>query len=801
MKSARGSLLLLAALLAAGGALAVALLPFDAQPAAEAEDVAIETPAAQDSAGLPVAARAEQSRREAEASDLEIDLVDSEQQPLVGATLVLFREDRVLGEATTDSNGVARLPSSEGSCAFVVATKGRATMTGEVDLRPGRRSLVVTGTVAVEGVVRIGGAPPDAPLELFWVPEVAPRVPPGLPETVAAALSAWSAWHSAPALLTQADGRFSFRGLRPATPGVIRWTGPYFLQDAKVEADSRCMKLAQPRRDVELRLVGGIEVRFRVVDPSGTLLPQAEVSLERIRSTSKGTKTEPGTVMPSNEGRFTCTLLAAPFDKLAITVAPEVDAPQRRHEFARSQDLVGVWDLGDLATAESRELLVRVQDGEGHSLQGANVDRWPPSRLGWPFSTDGTGRVSIPISAEDSELAVSAFGWVSERFPIPKAEKLVVTMTRSCVLQLDIEKFRGDQGRLELELRAASPLFVADLDGLETQNFEQSEARIQSSSKLEGGRYCRVAFPVKSPLRIAGLVPNQPLHAIVRGGAALLAELDISPLAMGEQRRISLIIDAIPKRLRLRVRNFDGAIPRRVSAQVIGLGTNLYQSDADGEIALPALLGERCTLVLRAWQCAEKWISFSPIPEGTIDVQLDQPRSIEIEVVWTDGSPCLSVARIEGPNGWAKRLDDGRFRLDSLAAGEVVVQVVGDFGPEESETLSQVLDSGLSPARIVVGGRGSISISLRTSSAIQDGDWAFAVAPAGAARDSSRQRCESGDSQLLKQDLRGLSWGSHDVWLEKRSETAPATWQRLGEAVRVELDAEHTSASIDLHMP
>lgn len=728
---------------------------------------------------------------------------DPTKTPVPEATIVLFRENDMLAQGKTDANGLAKFTAQEGAGEYVIDVTGWEIARGELELSAGRRTLTLAEGGVVAGTILVDAGAPSAPMELTWSSANRKIRPPALPQAVEQTLYEARGKRWFLPTRTNADGSFAFRGLAADAAGSIQWAEPYFMEGKDQPQDDREFAVPAPRRDLLLRLITGVEVHLRVVDPMGAALPGAVVGWKRDNNTETTTRSSSSSGKANSEGRFVYAYAPEPSDKFSFTVSTSEGAAEKTYGFIPPPGLRGVWDLGDLATRATRELSVLVQDTQGQPIPGAKAMSWPAPNQRSNQVSDATGHITISIGADDTEIVMHAFGYESAHVAVPaQASEVIATLNRVCVIEFKIQGFTGDTQGLSVELTGAAPMFV-DGDKTDLQGTPRMEGGGWSSGLRDGIPYLESRPPKFGPWRIAGLTPSQVIHATLLGGGKTLCEVEIAPLAAGEQRTIALRLDEVSKSLRVRV--LSPAAEQLTAASVYLIaGTNVLNSqdhnvDVNGAIEFKSLYCDRYALYVLATGHASKCIMLRPIPEGTLDIVLESPHSVEVELVNRDGSAVLEKASISIESygiriGEPTAIGGSRYRLEDLPAGEVLIAVRGGF-----VEVRQLHDGSDPFVRIVVGEPCSIVVTLAGAKA--ESTWSFALAASGSTRDLMREVFRADETGVAHGGFPGLFRGSYDVWLEKRSESAIDVWERVGQATPAVIDAEHPTVSVDLHPP
>jgi hypothetical protein len=765
------------------------------QPSAEAK---LEQPAV-----APQAAAVESGAQRVEVAGrtLTIHVVDPSGTPAVDAKLALFRAEELLQLAATDAQGSARFNAGEGMAEYALFAPGWALTRGEIDLAAGERTLTLVEGEVIAGSVLVDGAFPDPPIELDFDAADRSNGLGALPKSVGVALRAARGDVDGMIARTQANGAFEFRGLPPASAGTIRWKGPYFIEDEAGRRRGNFVAVPAPRRDLLLRLTAGFELRLRVVDAAGTPVAGAPVTLYTSSSGPDVKNSGRMSQTADSEGRYTISMSLTENTTISIDVDVALvgGAGVRKYPAVLPAKPRGVIDLGDLATDAAHQLSVRVRDETEKAVEGAIVGPLP-----WHLQptgrTDAAGLIQLRLGANDREIAATAIGFLAARVPVPtNASELTVTLTKATMLEFEIVPASEVKRELSVVLVGPATMFIGqDDDGPGTPQ--------------GGGRYsmdwggdttkCAVNPDKDGHWRIMGLVTNESMHAALRGadGPDLWAG-EIAPLTAGEHRVVEMRLDAEGKSLRVRVLGPDGK-PQPHASVFVGDGHNGVQRhglavDELGEVELQSLFGDRCTLEARAPEFPAKMVVLHGVPAGTFDIVLDAPRSVEVDLVTPTGVLYEEKARVRVQYGTmvvesSTPISPGRYRLDNLPPTEILIEAQG---PNGSATLLH--DARTPMARIVVGESGSIRATIERTAEEQVAVWSLAVAKPGAG-DITRKELYFNEQGQSKPTLGSLALASYDVWLERRSEDELNQWVRVGQPTKVVLDAQHTSAEIEL---
>jgi len=738
-------------------------------------------------------------RVEADSKFLVVTVVDPAGSIVAGARLAIFREAGVLHSATTDAKGGARFDSGTGSAEYAIAAPGWTLARGELELAAGERSLSLGDGEVISGVVVVDGAIPSELLRLKFTDQQVPATQTPVARLPAAVLAALEIAEDSPTAvaMTQSDGSFAFRGLLANASGWIRWDARFFVLDASGKARGMSVLVPAPRRDLVLRLTEGGLLRFRVVDSTLLPVPHAPVALTvgPMRMTTTA----------DSEGRFSKAILEVPDGKIVVGVALVGGAGARTYDFVWPRGSRGIRDVGDLATEPARSISVLVQDQEGKPIAGAAVRAWP-TEIVPEDRTDAEGRIRRNVGTNEREIAVTAFGYLPARVPVPSVDpELVVTLAKASILEFELAGNFEGTSELTLVLEGSKPLFVGQ--GGNGPEIEQI-SRLPSMTWNETSAVCESLADKHGHWTFIGLAPNQPLHATLnRPGSLNLYTADVSPLAAGEHRVVSITIEGGVKSLRVRVLGQDRAPLVKavvfVGDPALDPGLLGYSTDAQGEAVLEPLFGDRVVLISGAEGYAPKSMVVHPIPSGTVEIRLEPPVSVEVELVSRDGKPLEEeqqvTARFAEQMAYkdslvkARWLGSNRYRIERLPSAEILISAEGPAG---SATLLH--DARVPFARMEVGQGGTIHAKTTRPKDRPQSIWSLSVAQPGSSADLTRSAFSFDPWGSAETEIQGLAFGTYDAWLELRSDDDLSLWSRVGQPTKVVVDAEHPSANIEL---
>ncbi|HTF86870.1 MAG TPA: carboxypeptidase-like regulatory domain-containing protein [Planctomycetota bacterium] len=387
---------------------------------------------------------------------------------------------------------------------------------------------------------------------------------------------------------------------------------------------------------------------------------------------------------------------------------------------------------------------------------------------------------------------IQALGYESAKLDVPPDSTAVVaTLVRACLLEFMIPGGDDIQRKsLWLNLLGEPPMFVDEISGklplLHSEN--------DSTHRGEGDTQSIRTRPDKDGRwRFAGLTPGVPWYAEISSHeGTVLAEQSVPALSPGEHRIVPLILDKLPKSLRIHARDADRRPLEAATIRTIRPtrdGERGALVEAPGTFMLAPIYADRFTIQVEAPGFATKYLYGISVPPAEITVVLEPSRSLEIELILSDGSPVVSETAVDvGSNPRAARRAKltmpGRWLAEDLPPGLVVIRASG-----ESWSCSRLHDTAIPFTRVVVDGKGAVSVKATIPEA-GEGEWCAAIYPEGGSQAEARE--------LFHKGFHGLALGTYDVWLEKRATDLPWEWERVGKAVKVVLDAQHPSVKVEL---
>ncbi|HTF88448.1 MAG TPA: carboxypeptidase-like regulatory domain-containing protein [Planctomycetota bacterium] len=746
---------------------------------------------------------------EADASLLEILIADPSNAPVADARLAIFREDTVLAEFATSSDGLARFRDLTGSAEYAIVAPGWEYARGTLELGAGRRTLALPEGATVAGTVTVNGAPPAEAFDVYWytiTAEDAPILPLAVVDSVRGKLLP----HGLAAARTKPDGTFSIRGVPPQASGLLGWESRYLMKDAEAEDSGRQLMLESPRHDLVLDMTEGCEMRLRVIDAAGAPVPRASVTLRRTAKShtrSDVVGIEHG--IADAEGRYSKVFLADGGETFALSVAGANSSAAMTYELLRPA-LRGVWDAGELMILPTRTVGVLVQDAAGKPVSGAKVHSWPGLADAESPRTNDVGRIDVGFSPENPTIAVEAFGFLSMTVDVaPDANEVTATLERATTLEFELEESAGETEGLTLSLRGPTPMFVDDDrelskgQGLTRPRTLTVECDNSSSLGLKDGTTVSLSPSWDGRWRVSGLLANQPLRACLQGVGRSLCEVEIAPLSRGEQRKVMLKSDQQSKSLIVRVLGPSG---KPCSSAWIHAreGLNDFDTlwlDSKGELKLTSLYGERCVFIVESERYAPRRICLQPIPDGRYDVVLEPAQSLDVELVDAAGAPFVGAAEFQANLGTPTQLRrstlaPGRYRLDGLPHGDVLIEVDGEFS-----TVKCMRRAGEPTMQIVVGEAGQIPVLVTGNTTIDAELWMVAAAPAGAKQEVTRAVIRVLENGSGYASIQGLGSGDYEIWLVRRTDPTSDDWVPAGAREKVEVDARAWHNIVKMQLP
>ncbi|MEO6709299.1 MAG: Ig-like domain-containing protein [Planctomycetota bacterium] len=769
-----------------------ALTPPSPESSSESRRAASDSPS-----GKPSAAKRQR---------LTIQVQDPDGTEVSGAAIAIFHGDSVLDSGRTDSRGALVLDGGEGSGEYALLAPGWAFARGAIELGSGERLIALVDDLTIAGRVLVDGAPPTRSMELSF-----DRGIPPLPTAVFQALGGAVRGQISLTARTQADGGFSFRGLHDTEPGEISWQEPYFMEAGKGTAPRQSAQASAPQGDLFLRLVEGLEVRLRVVDGDGNPVPGAPVSVSsrekdplRDQSATRRRIERRIDTVADFEARYARAILPSPEYQLVVEVALAGGTGARKYTPEWPVDPRGIFDLGDLSVATTRNVNVLVQDELGNPIHDAIVRAWPSAK--WPEAyTDASGRIVCRLETDDEGILVTLQDYLSEFVRVPQdAVDAMVSLRKSTILEFEIATDSQRMRDLNVSLTADGPIFQDE--GSAGERLRVDEEARRSGISVDKRRTL-IGPNFDGRWIFNGVAPNQALHAVLQQrNETELSSVDVAPLFAGEHRRVALRLDDEGKSLRVRVLGPDHA---RLSRAIVSV-PDAYSSsgggrwsvkeqrvDDAGEAEIVSIYGDRAILLARAEGFASKSLSVHPIPSGVLEIVLEKTRSIEVELVSPDGKLIEEDQDLEAsPDGLAVMrgigISRGRYRIDGLPAGMALLTVAGPAGKA-----SLLHDTRQAFARMVVGDQGMVIALVQRTPDRLGSMWALAIAAPGGP-DRTRVELRFDEADRAGGLLEGLPLQTWEVWLELRSEEDLGVWTRVGSATTIVLDPSQPRVKLEL---
>ncbi|HTF89564.1 MAG TPA: hypothetical protein VK843_14215, partial [Planctomycetota bacterium] len=739
-------------------------------------------------------------RVEADQQILTIQVVDPSGLPVSGAKLALFQDVHLLQSGTSAEDGAVHFEAAEGSASYVLVVKGWVPLRGELELSPGERTLALVEGELISGRVSVDGAAPNSPVDLSFSGLDPLRRAPVLPVEVLRVVRTSINGGIAIQALTEADGSFAFHGLSSRARGRIGWPEAYSLEGLGIARQERGIVLEKPERDLILRLVSRVQLLLRVVDPAGNPVPEALVRATGVGPSEVGIQVAQDWHFADQRGHSRLLLPAGVKHMVRVEVALNGGGAVGTHVLDVSRSENGFFDAGDLAVDTAQLLDVTVRDEAGKLLAGVAV---ATKLAGLPRlrRTDELGRLVCTLTPAEHELCFSAVGFQTVRLPVPpQASELAATLTRAPLLEFVLPVDVAGKQEFSLVLSGPTPLFIG---GGEADLGAEQACSISITKASQAGTTCLVPASKDGHWKIFGLAPNQVVHALLRSHVGqTLSEIDVALKPAEEHRLVELPLQCAARSLLVRVVDPRG-IPIERASVVVGDAKTRSSSlrhrvEERGELELTELYGERCTLFVRAPGFPDKLVVLDPIPAGPLDIVLDAPQSVEVEVAMGDGGPLplelKLLASLDGdPLESGVRIAAGRYRFSDLPPSEVLLRAASS-----GVAAVQLHDARTPFVRMVLGESGRV-----TATTIQPVDgaesiWSLAIARPESPVDLKRSEFSFRSKVQDETSITGLSFGAYEAWLERRDAGAVGAWTRVGEAVKIVLDAEHPSASIEL---
>ncbi len=706
---------------------------------------------------------------------------------IANAQVVLFSEQRFLDLAVSDAQGRVRFAANSFGGEVAVLAPGYPLLRQAIELVAGLRRITLPEGEQLSGLIDVDGSTPREPIDLLWLADFKPFAAiEQLPASVRELLRDRLKLQGCPQATTDAQGAFAFHGLEHGASGNLGWDGPYWIVDESTASERRNLHLSTPERNLRLHFREGLELRLRVVDSSAVPVPRAKVELVTVTKGEVGNDTSRAMKVADDEGRARFAIQRNLPNLLQVVVALPDGGGSTSHIIQLPGTARGAWDVGDLAIQPTRALAVRVENSEGQPVESASVMPLPSVTGLDGVNTDANGKCQLALALDVKKIAVHAKGYdlVQVAAP-PNIGELLVVLEIQSQIEFVIAGFDGTERDLSVVISGVPPLL----------------ARTAPDDRADNGR---ASLGVKAPGRCLtpALTPNNPLHAQLRYRSGhVLATAEIPGLAVGEHRRVELMVSAQPLKFRVLVRNENGepvANARVILKYPRGGSSKGDPVDAAGEISVGPIYAQPFTVVAQAPGLAPKALFGVTIPPEEITIVLEAPRRVELELQNPDGSRFVGktevfVATNGGGDGTCTSNGEGHWTLDGLPRGEIWIYVEGDFGE------LTVLHEATTPKRVlVVGEPGSVSVSANSAGDHETQEWAVALADAGSSQPLTRTRFFFDSAGHEETVFQGLPLRAYDVWLETRETSPGGQWTRVSSPASAKLDADHPHAALEL---
>jgi RNA polymerase sigma-70 factor (ECF subfamily) len=725
--------------------------------------------------------------------------------PVPSARVVIFRDKEVIASESTNADGQAQFQSGVGSAQVAILAAGWPITSQSILLDPGRREVTLPDGALLGGRALVDGAAPAEPIGIHFEPD---KLSAALPANVIAKLKPvlpQTTQRMASDLLgslfttTDASGAFVFRGLLPDESGVLTWDGPYVLDrgdKSDLIWDINSLKIGAPRTAISLSLTRGVELSFRVVDPTGAPVPEARVDLFILVDGENQDSTSMIRGAADSLGRYRTVIGRTPPTELGVGLARPSGADSTRHKLVCPAQTLGTWDAGDLALAASRALSVHVQDDSKAPIQGA-AGLPLPSNAVTNERSDADGNFVLGMRDNDRQILVQSVGYESAILDVPSdAKAIAATLPKVSLLECSIpENDDVDRRTLQVTVTGDPPMFIDDMSQKLPllQDYGSSASRERDE---RGTSSYTTSVGSKGRFRIAGLAPGVSLKVQLSATTGpVLSQVFIAPLTPGEHRTIQFVLRRRPRALVVHVEDPDGApVPAaRVTLQDDAHGKSARAIEqAPGTYKLASIFADIFALRVEADGFPTKYVRGVSISPEALTIKLDRPQDLEIELVNPDGSIVSGAAEVTAGESWlamksGKKTAPGHWLVRDLPSSEILIHASGEFGSADC-----IHDMSVHSRRLVVGQKGSVIAHATIPDEQKEREWSFSICAEGGAKAQARQSMSNGKFQ-------GLAFGAYDVWLEGRSSESPWAWVRAGSAVRAVLTPEQPSSEIELH--
>ena len=290
-------------------------------------------------------------------------------------------------------------------------------------------------------------------------------------------------------------------------------------------------------------------------------------------------------------------------------------------------------------------------------------------------------------------------------------------------------------------------------------------------------------------------VAKKKLWVITIGVAAILLAVCVERTRTLRQRNVVMHAGSNSPEPRggsqldsITIRVFDPAgqlLPEAVIMQVdadTGLSYGEGGSQLEG-FKLRPLHDRHNVLIAVADGFPPKFVALSDPPAPSLDIRLEVSRTVELELVNSDGSPHLQTPRISADLfGQAvqttTRMSDNKYTVEGLPKGEVELNIA-----ERAWNTTIVISAEASFVRLTCGQAGRITMELTVSEHQHSNQWRAAIAAPNSTIDLYRaQLFPMANGTHFEAQIAGIPFGNYDVWLESFGMNGECKWVRTGVA-------------------